>query len=116
MVADLISHSVYILASNSCSDSGEHDLIQLLHAPLQAMVSLQELQQASEQDSTLSTLCTDIRTGWPSHVPEELMPFACVKEDLSCWNDTCVAAGSALWSQMFCVRVIWGWCMRVTWA
>ena len=115
-MADLLSRSVDTLASTSCSDSGAHDLIQVLHAPLQATVSLQELQQASEQDSTLSTLCTYIRTGWPSHVPEELMPFVHVKEDLSCWNDTCVAAGSALWSQMLCVRVIWGWCMRVTWA
>ena len=83
MVADRLSRSVDTLAFTSCSDSGEHDLIQLLHAPLKATVSLQELQQASEQDSTLSTLCIYIRTGWPSRVPEEPMPFACVKEDLS---------------------------------
>ena len=56
VVADLLSHSVDILVSTSCSDSVEYDLIQLLHAPLQATVSLQEHQQASEQDPTLNTL------------------------------------------------------------
>lgn len=73
--------------------SPETDIIQLLHTPLQCVVSLQELKTASEQDSIFSLLHTYIREGWPLHVSEQLKQFACVKEELSCWNDTCVARG-----------------------
>ncbi|KAJ8375478.1 hypothetical protein SKAU_G00060580 [Synaphobranchus kaupii] len=53
----------------------EPDLIQMLHTPLQTTVSLQDLQQASEQDPVLSQLRVFIRTGWLPKVSEELTPF-----------------------------------------
>lgn len=74
-------------------DQAEHDLIQLLHTPLQETVSLQELRDASADDFVLSTLLTYIRQGWPGKVPDELLPYHRVREELSCWNDTCVARG-----------------------
>lgn len=88
MVADLLSRSVP--APEITEDfSPETDIIQLLHTPLQCVVSLQELKTASEQDPIFSLLCTYIREGWPLHVSEELKPFARIKDELSCWNDTC---------------------------
>ncbi|KAF3854230.1 hypothetical protein F7725_022285, partial [Dissostichus mawsoni] len=38
----------------------------MLHAPLQAAVSLEDLRLASEEDPTLSLLRTYIREGWPA--------------------------------------------------
>ncbi|KAF0026146.1 hypothetical protein F2P81_020883 [Scophthalmus maximus] len=65
----------------------------MLFTPLQAAVSLQDLQLESAQDPTLARLCTFIREGWPTKVPEEFAPFHRVRDDLSCWNDVCVARG-----------------------
>lgn len=92
VVSDLLSRS--IPAPEITDDfRPDTDIIQLLHTPLQCMVSLQELKTASEQDPIFSLLRTYIREGWPLQVSEELMPFACIKDELSCWNDTCVARG-----------------------
>jgi len=71
----------------------EHDLVQLLHTPLQETVSLKELQSASADDPVPSTLSTYIRQGWPVKVPDELLAYSRIREELSCWNDTCVACG-----------------------
>ena len=99
VVADLLSRSVPASAPTSApalhvgSDCMEQDIINMLHTPLQSTVSLQELRDASEQDPILSTLCTYIRDGWPPVVPEELATFSRVRQELSCWNDACVARG-----------------------
>ncbi|KAJ8364750.1 hypothetical protein SKAU_G00135810 [Synaphobranchus kaupii] len=69
----------------------EPDLIQMLHTPLQTTVSLQDLQQALEQDPMLSQLRAFILTGWLPKVSEELTPFYRVREELSCWGNVCVA-------------------------
>ena len=55
-------------------DTSDLDLIQHLHSPLEAKVSLQELQQASEQDPVLSRHRTFIHSGWPpaSGLPDSL--------------------------------------------
>lgn len=68
-------------------------MVLMLHSPLQDMVSLQELKGASDADSVLSQVCAYIWDGWPRKVPEELLGFSRVKQELSCWNDTCVAHG-----------------------
>ncbi len=93
VVADLLSRS--IPAENTCTGSSdvETDIIQLLHIPLQDVVSLQELKTASDQDPILSQLRTYIRGGWPSNVSGELAAFSPVKDNLSCWNDVCMARG-----------------------
>lgn len=87
VVADLLSRSI-----NSPSpaifpnDSTEPELIQMLHTPLQSAVSLEELKQESERDGTLTNLRTYIRSGWPKKVPDELMPFSRLRDELSCWS------------------------------
>ncbi|MGH0179503.1 UNVERIFIED_CONTAM: hypothetical protein FKN15_004818 [Acipenser sinensis] len=53
-------------------------------------VSCLELQQASAEDPLFCALRSYITGGWPTRVPDELAPFARIKEELSCWNDTCV--------------------------
>lgn len=93
VVAVLLSRSVSSPVSHVSIDWVEKDIIQMLHTPLQATVSLLELKEASEQDPVLSQLCTFIRNGWPNKVPEELAAFFRLKQELSCWNDTCVARG-----------------------
>ncbi|KAJ8332549.1 hypothetical protein SKAU_G00423380 [Synaphobranchus kaupii] len=95
VVADLLSRATPCPPPSQDPDPEvtEPDLIQMLHTPLQTTVSLQDLQQASEQDPVLSQLRAFIRTGWPPKVSEELAPFYRVREELSCWGDVCVARG-----------------------
>eukprot|EP00063_Salmo_salar_P013349 XP_013988184.1 PREDICTED: uncharacterized protein LOC106565488 [Salmo salar] len=93
VVADLLSCSFDAPTPTVLPDDNETELVQMLYAPLQSVVSLEELKQASEQDPTLSTLCTYIRTGWPAHMLEELSTFARVKHKLSCWEEVCVSRG-----------------------
>ncbi|KAJ8332536.1 hypothetical protein SKAU_G00423250 [Synaphobranchus kaupii] len=95
VVADLLSRATPCPPPSQDPDHRvtEPDLIQMLHTPLQTTVSLQDLQQASEQDPVLSQLRAFIRTGWPPKVSEELAPFYRVREELSCWGDVCVARG-----------------------
>ncbi|KAK0152341.1 hypothetical protein N1851_006252 [Merluccius polli] len=97
VVADLLSRAIpnsppdpYLAPGQ---DQAEHDLVQLLHTPLQETVSLREIQDASADDPTLSTLSTYIRQGWPARVPDEMLPYSRVRDELSCWNDTCIARG-----------------------
>uniref|UniRef100_W5M8J2 Gypsy retrotransposon integrase-like protein 1 n=1 Tax=Lepisosteus oculatus TaxID=7918 RepID=W5M8J2_LEPOC len=91
VVADLLSRSFPNLPGGPDSDTLEPNLIKMLYTALQATVSLQDLQRASEWDPVFSHLCTVIHLGWPSKVLAELGPFLCVKDELSCWNDFCVA-------------------------
>ena len=95
VVADLLSRATPCSSPDPDPgpDVAETALIHMLHSPLQSTVSLRDLQEASEQDPVLSQLRTFIRTGWPSKIPEELVPFHRVREELSCWNDVCVARG-----------------------
>ena len=93
VVADLLSRASPCPSADPAPDNCELELIQMLYSPLQATVSLQELQLASEQDPVLSQLRTFIHTGWPPQVPDELAPFHHVRNNLTCWNDVCVARG-----------------------
>ena len=93
VVADLLSRSIAAPNPSVPSHDEEPALIQALYAPLQPVVTLEELNTESGRDPILSKLCTYIRNGWPSHIPEELKPFARVKDELSCWADTCVSRG-----------------------
>ncbi|KAG7453524.1 gypsy-16 si [Solea senegalensis] len=93
VVADLLSRVKLKTVGDVAQDPSEPELVLMLHTPLQGAVSLRELQDASAQDSVLNQLRTFIREGWPSKVSEELAPFHRVKDDLSCWNDVCVARG-----------------------
>ncbi|KAJ8353420.1 hypothetical protein SKAU_G00209870 [Synaphobranchus kaupii] len=93
VVADLLSRTTPCPPPSQDPDPEVTDLAKMLHTPLQTTFSLQDLQQASEQDPVLSQLRAFIRTGWPPKVPEELTPFYQVREELSCWGDVCVARG-----------------------
>lgn len=65
----------------------------MLYTPLQSAVTLEELKHASENDPALLTQRTYIMSGWPSCVPEQLMPFLKVRDELSCWGKTCISQG-----------------------
>ncbi|XP_062373903.1 uncharacterized protein K02A2.6-like [Sardina pilchardus] len=97
VVADLLSRSIPTQPTPPVEDlehdQTEQDLIQLLHAPLQETVSLRELVDASAADPVLSVVSAYIRHGWPTKVPDELSPYFRIREQLACWNDTCVARG-----------------------
>ncbi|KAF3835719.1 hypothetical protein F7725_028277 [Dissostichus mawsoni] len=66
VVADLLSRATPTPAHGAGPDATESELILMLHAPLQAAVSLEDLRLASEEDPTLSLLRTYIREGWPA--------------------------------------------------
>ena len=93
VVADLLSRATPTPVPHATQDCSEPELVLMLHEPLRAAVSLQELQAASAQDLLFTQLRTFIQGGWPAKVPEELAPFHRVKGDLSCWNEDCVARG-----------------------
>lgn len=97
VVADLLSRAIPTPPTPQVSVPGleqaEHDIIQLLHTPLQETVSLSELQDASAADLILSSLSKYRRQGWPKRVSEELTPYFRIREQLTCWNDTCMARG-----------------------
>ncbi|XP_034095735.1 uncharacterized protein K02A2.6-like [Gymnodraco acuticeps] len=93
VVADLLSRATPTPAPGAGPDATESELILMLHTPLQAAVSLDDLRLASEEDPMLSRLRTYIREGWPAKFPEELAPFHRVKDELTCWNGVCVARG-----------------------
>ncbi len=67
VVADHLSRSIAAPApaASPSSHDVEPELIQMLHAPLQYAVSLEELQDESEHYSMLTTLHTYISSGWP---------------------------------------------------
>ena len=94
VVADILSRSTPPPAVDPNPDPSHLDLIKLLHSPLAATVSLQELQQASEQNPVLSRLHTFIHSGWPpaSGLPDSLAVRR-FKDELFCWNDHCIARG-----------------------
>lgn len=94
VVADLLSRSIDNAAPAVFpEDDTEPELIQMLHTPLQPAVSLEELKQESERDDTLTTLRTYIRCGWPKKVPQELVPFSQLRDELSCWGEVCISRG-----------------------
>ena len=93
VVADLLSLSVPAQAPPTSVNHIESEIIHMLHTPLESTVTLQDLKEASEQDPVISQLCSYILQGWPRELPEELLAFSHVKQELSCWNDTCVAHG-----------------------
>nr|XP_033504307.1 trace amine-associated receptor 5-like [Epinephelus lanceolatus] len=92
VVADLLSRSIDTSTPtiSPATFEEEPEIIQLLHGPLQTVVSLDELWRESEQDPLLSTLRTYIRTGWPPRVPEDLAPFARVLHKLSAGVTLCL--------------------------
>lgn len=92
VVADLLSRSLSS-PTTSCNATEDMDLIQLVHAPLTAFVSLEELTAESAADPTLSVVREYALNGWPAQVTPDVQPYARVKHELSCWNDTCLARG-----------------------
>ena len=74
-------------------DEAEHNIIQLLHTPLQETLSLSELQDASAANPTLFLGASYTRNGWPNNVPDKLSAYLRVCKQLACWNISCVARG-----------------------
>lgn len=84
-------------------DPAKHDLILLLHTPLQETVSLKKLQEASA-DNPSSTLSTSVRRCLGVKVPDELLTCYWLRVDLL--DDTCSVHG------LCTVYLLWG--MRAT--
>ncbi|KAJ8375503.1 hypothetical protein SKAU_G00060830 [Synaphobranchus kaupii] len=96
MVADLLSRAVSTtggLAGGTSDPTEDEDWVQMLYEPLRAVVTLIELQQASAEDETFSTLRTFIQDGWPIEVDASLLPYHRVRNELSCWGEGCLARG-----------------------
>lgn len=74
-MADILSVDTPTPAPSTINDHSKSELVLMLHEPLQAAVSLQDLQTTSAQDSILSQLRTLIQEGWPAKVLEELEPY-----------------------------------------
>ncbi len=70
VVADFLSHSAVEPASTAKQPESkiESDLVPLVHEPLQAAVSLEELKRDSATDPLFVTLSTYIQNGWPARV------------------------------------------------
>ncbi|MGH0159456.1 UNVERIFIED_CONTAM: hypothetical protein FKN15_037301 [Acipenser sinensis] len=92
-VADLLSRAVVPPSTVQQVTDTEPDLVQLLQAPLSAVVSMELLRKGSQDDALFTTLRTYIRGGWPSSVAGELLPYYRVRAELSCWEDVCIARG-----------------------
>ncbi|KAM9314813.1 complement C3-like [Pholidichthys leucotaenia] len=96
VAADPLSQATPNPTLNGDQDPLEPELIHMLHGPIQNAISLQELQAASEQDPTLTQLHAFIHEGWPSIMLGELASFHRFKDDLSYWNNICVARGHCM--------------------
>ncbi|KAI2662268.1 Transposon Tf2-11 polyprotein [Labeo rohita] len=71
VVADLLSRSNPPHPNtpiHTVTDQVERDIVQMLHAPLQAVISLQQLKEASEQDPVLSQLRVYVLNGSPQEL------------------------------------------------
>lgn len=60
----------------------DKDLIELVHAPLTAFVSLEELTEESAADATLSVVYEYVLNGWTAQVTTDIQPYARVKHEL----------------------------------
>lgn len=60
----------------------DKDLIELVHAPLTAFVSLEELTEESAADATLSVVHEYVLNGWTAQVTTDIQPYARVKHEL----------------------------------
>ncbi len=115
VVADFLSRSAVEPTSTAKQPESEieRDLVQLVYEPLQAAVSLEELQRESAADPLFVTLSTYIQNGWPARVSADLTPFSRVRAELTCWGESCIARG-----QSFLCPLGGGCCQchtRVTW-
>lgn len=59
-----------------CQVAEDRDLIHLVHAPLTAFVSLEELTAESAADSTLSAVREYVLNDWQTQVATEILPYA----------------------------------------
>ena len=94
-MANLLSRSIITPKPESSApvhDEVEHNIIQLLHKPLQETVSLSELQDASDADPALSLVASYIRNGWPNNVPDNLSAYFRVR--------LCAVVPSVLWARV----------------
>ncbi len=95
VVADFLSRSAVEPTSTAKQPESdiERDLVQLVYEPLQAAVSLEELQRESAADPLFVTLSNYIQNGWPARVSADLTPFSRVRAELTCWGESCIARG-----------------------
>ncbi|RXN17684.1 putative protein K02A2.6-like protein [Labeo rohita] len=85
VVADLLSRSNPPHPNtpiHTVTDQVERDIVQMLHAPLQAVISLQQLKEASEQDPVLSQLRVYVLNGSPQEGVPHHQRFLVVVYDL----------------------------------
>ena len=68
--------------------------MQLLTAPFDNIITLDELRRASGNDDLLCQVCRFTINGWPHTIEDSLLwPFYQIRDELSVWNDSCLARG-----------------------
>ena len=68
--------------------------MQLLTAPFDNIITLDELRRASGYDDLLCQVCKFIANSWPSKIEDILLwPFYQIRDELSVRNDSCLARG-----------------------
>lgn len=86
-VADLLSRAVSVMKeTGGVTSDTESDWVHILHRPLNPVVTLAELQQASAADEALTTLRIYVQD-------DRLLPYYCFHDELSCWGAVCLARG-----------------------
>lgn len=92
-VADLLSRAVSVTGGVIPDTESDNDWVHILHGPLSPVVTLAKLQQASAADEVLTTLHTYVQDGWPAKVDDRPLPYYRFREELSCWEEVCLARG-----------------------
>ena len=107
-VADFLSRSV---SGPTEEFFDEPEVLQLLTSPFDQVITLDELKYVSNEDEVLQRVRNYIVKGWPKKLEDaDVMsqPFFNIREELSSWNDACVARGeravvpSALRQRVLC--------------
>ena len=90
-VADCLSRTPKIFSGPA---STSQEPVRLLTAPFDNIITLDELRRASENDDLLRQVCTFTINGWPCTIEYSLLwPFYQIRDELSVWNDSCLARG-----------------------
>ena len=71
--------------------------MQLLTAPFNNIITLDDLRRASGNDDLLCQVCKFTINGWPRTIEDSLLwPLYQIRDELSVWNDSCLARGERL--------------------
>ena len=89
-VADMLSRLIHDTKPSKPTDED----MPVLEIQLDVLVNLADLTKASSEDPILQQVRQYIQNGWPPHSPSsELEPYFRLRNELSVFNESCVARG-----------------------